>query len=165
MKKNKIRIQDLLNFFPKVSLPITLSEDMASAFSANNKPIPNVLYHHYIIAWENEEYDEYTEYVPCLQLDGLEDFHALVYWKGGLLKYEFILVTLTLEGDLISRRPIASTMSDNFSIRSSVAHIDEDLSINIMAGEELRGETYDTNKSQSFGMEITHDGTIIFIND
>lgn len=158
-------IHDLLNYFPEVELPVTLSEEYISTFSTSNKPLPIALIQEFIIRWEAEESDEFTEYVPCLKIPDTEEYFALVYWKGGLLKYEFILVTLQKDGTLITRRPIASTMSDNNTVRKSVAKIDEDLIIHIVAGENMPETIYDPADSQSFSMEILPSGDVLFTMD
>lgn len=161
----KPRLEDLLLFFPKVELPVTFSDDYISTFSVNNKPIPSALIEEFILRWEGEEVDEFTEYVPCIQVPETDDYQALVYWKAGLLRYEFILVTIDKAGTLISRKPIASTLSDNNTVRKSVARIDEDLIIHIVAGENEGDREYDPAKSQGFSMEIIPTGDIIFTSD
>lgn len=162
----KTTLEGLLDFFPDVELPVTLSEDYTSTFSANNAPLPQAVIEEYILRWEeSEEIDEFTEYVPCFQLPEAEHYKALVYWKGGLLKYEYILVTLDNTGLLLERKILASTLSDNFTVRKSVAQIDEDLIITIIAGETIEGTVYNPERSQSFTMEILHDGHIIFSDE
>lgn len=162
---SKVTLTDLLRFFPEVELPITLSEDMAHSFSSTNKPLPQAILYEFMTVWEGE-LDEFTEYVPCLKISVDSDtYHALVYWKAALLSYEFILVTIDTKGNLIDRRPIASTLSDTNTIKQSVAHIDEDLIISIMAGVNIADEQYDPAHSQPFTMEIMTDGKIIFSAD
>ena len=125
--------KEFLSFFPVVDLPITLSEDMVEIFSKNNKVLPSSAIAEFISKWE-PEIDEYVEFIPCIQLPAEEEFIGLVYWKGGLMQYEYIIVTLTKKGELISRKSISSTIVEGDAIKKSVAHIDEDLIINIMAG-------------------------------
>jgi len=157
----KTDINTLLSFFPEVHMPITFSEDLVTTFEKENQPLSQDVIQQYIYEWEGEV-DEFTEFLPCLRLAETEHFHALVYWKGGLLKYEYVLVTLDKKGSLISRKPIASTIVEGELIKKSVAQIDEDFIIHIMAGENVGEEEYDAGRSQAFNMEILHTGDIIF---
>ena len=158
-----IRLEDFLGFFPEVELPIDITEDLVMTAETVNKVLPSSLIEKYIVEWEkDEDFDEFTEFVPILKIKGTEEFHAIVYWKGGLMRYEYLLITLDKLGNLISRKPIASTLSDGITVKKSVSRIDEDLIIHIMAGENLADGKYDPNNSQAFNMEIMHTGDIIF---
>lgn len=160
----KITLEDLLSFFPEVELPIEITDELVNTADAVNKVLPAAIIEAYFVQWEgSEEFDEYTEFVPILRIQEAEDFHALIYWKGGLMKYEYILVTLDKEGNFITKKPIASTMSDGNTVKKSVSKIDEDMIIHIMAGEnEVNAKNYDPARSQAFNMEILHSGDIIF---
>jgi len=158
-----IRLEDLLGFFPDVELPIDITEDLVMTAETVNKVLPSSIVEKYIVDWEKEEeFDEFTEFVPILKIKETEEFHAIIYWKGGLMRYEYILITLDKLGNLISRKPIASTISDGVTVKKSVSRIDEDLIIHIMAGENLADGKYDPSNSQAFNMEIMHTGDIIF---
>lgn len=159
----EIRLEDLLSFFPEVELPIEFTDDLVMTADSVNKVLPAAIIEAFIVKWEgNEAFDEFTEFVPILRIRDAEEFHALVYWKGGLMKYEYILVTLDKQGNFITRRPIASTISDGVTVKKSVSKIDEDMIIHIMAGENLADGKYDPSRSQAFNMEILHSGDIIF---
>lgn len=159
----KIQLEDLLEFFPEVELPIEVTEDLVMTAEKVNKIIPAAIIEEFIVKWEGtEDFDEYTEFVPILRIREAEEFHALLYWKGGLMKYEYILVTLDKLGNFITRKPIASTLSDGNTVKKSVSKIDEDMIIHIMAGENVVNGKYDPSKSQAFNMEILHSGDIIF---
>jgi len=158
-----IRLEDLLSFFPEVELPLEVTEDLVMTAETVNKVLPSSIIEAYFIKWENnEEIDEFTEFVPILKVAETEEFHAVLYWKGGLMRYEYILVTMDKLGNLISRKPVASTISDGVTVKKSVAKIDEDLIIHIMAGENLANGKYDPANSQAFNMEVIHTGDIIF---
>ena len=160
--QKKMTLQQFLDFFPVVELPVNLSEDTVEIFSKNNKVLPPPALHDYIEQWESD-LGEYDEIVPCLQLPGELEFIGIIYWKGGLLQYEYILVTLSKDGELIARRPIASTIVEDGIIKQSVASIDEDMIIHIMAGANPEGETtYDPSNSQAFNMEIMSTGDVLF---
>lgn len=163
---SSIDVEVLLKYFPEVELPVTFSDDYINTFSRTNEPLPQSVIQEYLMRWEDEEeVSEYTEFIPCIKVPDTEEYHAIVYWKGGLLKYEFILATLDKSGLLIDRKVIASTLSDNATVRKSVAKIDEDLIIHIMAGENEAGTAYDPDKSQGFTMELIPTGDIIFSMD
>lgn len=160
---NNITLEELLSFFPEIELPIEVTEDLVMTADTVNKVLPAIIIEEFIVKWESsEEFDEFTEFVPILQIQGLEEFHGLIYWKGGLMRYEYILVTLDKLGNLISRKPVASTLSDGKTVKKSVAKIDEDLIIHIMAGENQANGKYDPANSQAFNMEVIHTGDIIF---
>lgn len=158
-----IRIEELLDFFPEVELPVEITEELVMTAETVNKILPASVIEAYIVKWEGtEEFDEFTEFVPILRLPSTDEFHAVIYWKGGLMRYEYILVTLGKQGNLISRKPVSSTISDGITVKKSVATIDQDLIIHIMAGENLANERYNPANSQAFNMEIIHTGDIIF---
>jgi len=99
MKKNlPPEVEALLSYFPTIDPPLTLSEEIAYKFSANNKPLPQALVVEYFSKWE--KLDEYTELVPCCQLAFEEPFYAIIYWKGSLLRYEYILTTIKESGEV-----------------------------------------------------------------
>jgi len=154
-----------LEYFPEVELPVLIAEDTILTFDSVNEVLPKDMIEHYIIKWEGgQEIDEYTEFVPCFRLpDSSEDYHAVVYWKGGLLKYEYLLVTLSKKnGELLNRKLIAGTIAEGDVLKKSVAQIDEDLIIHIMAGVGTADDKYNPENSQAFNMEIMSTGDIIF---
>jgi len=158
-KKISNSLEQLLDKFPEITPPITISEDSAVAFSSKNKPISLDLIDEYFNVWDS--FDEYTEVVPCFQLNVPNDYYGLVYWKGSLLSYEYILLILSKEGTLISKKVIAGTISNGQTIKKSVATIDENLSIYTMVGEqEISDQNYNPTHSFAFKFEIEVDGTI-----
>ncbi len=79
--------KELLKYFPQVDLPLTLSDNTLNVFSKENPTIANHIVQSLFVEWEGE-IDEFTEFVPCAMVDSTDEYHALIYWKGGLLKYE-----------------------------------------------------------------------------
>ena len=159
-----ISVSDLLQFFPEVELPVVFTDETLNVFSNENPPLPNAIIHTIMAQWEGE-LDDYTEIVPCVKVDSNEDYHAFVYWKGGLLKYEFILVTIDAKTEsptLISRKVIGSTVTEGELIKKSVASIDPDLIIHIIAGAGAAHGAYSADQSQAFTMEIQTTGDILF---
>ena len=158
-KKIPLELEALLKFFPIIEPPLTLSEEITHKFSSENKPLPQALIAETFARWDT--FDEYTELVPCLQIASEGPYYAIVYWKGSLLSYEFILATLDEQGILISKKVIAGTISNGQTIKTSVATIDEDSCIYSMVGEykEELGE-YDPTNSNAYKFEILPDGNI-----
>ena len=163
-KTKPVTVSELLQFFPEVDLPVVFTDETLNVFSNENPPIPNTIIQTVIAEWEGE-LDEYTEIVPCVLVDSNEDYHAIVYWKGGLLQYEFILLTIDARAEtptMISRKVIGSTITENEIIKKSVASIDPDFIIHIIAGAGSAYGEYSADQSQAFTMEIQTTGDILF---
>lgn len=158
----EISLNDFLSFFPEVELPVIFNDENLLEFSKNNTALSPDAIDQWIRKWEHN-IDELTEFVPCIKIPDTAEFTGIVYWKGELLKYEFILVTIDNNGQLVNRKPIASVIADDKTIKKSIATIDPDWIIHIIAGETAQSETnYDSSKSRAFAMEILSDGKIIF---
>jgi hypothetical protein len=158
------KLERILHYFPETSLPVLISEDHLSEYETQSDPFPQSFIDEVITEWE-KEIDEFTEFIPCFRLPKEEKFDAVIYWKGGLLKYDFVLVTLDKKGELINKKSIASTVVNDLTIKKSVASIEPDLIINIIAGQTMDGEEYDASMSKAFAMEILPSGEIIFAMD
>ena len=117
----------------------------------------------YILPFEGDEVDEYTEYIPYGRIAGTKGFEALIYWKAGILKYEFILATYGLDGHLISHAIIAGLRSDDEGILHSVAIINTDMSITIAEGlTPEEDDSLDLNNTSTYQMAILPDGFISY---
>ncbi len=157
----KVDFHHFLEKFPEVELPVTLGEHTHHVFSTHNDALPELMVHQHIQRLEPHLADEYTEFVPCFRIAGIKDFHAIVYWKAGLMNYQYVLATLTKKGELIDRRVIAGTFSDGKVITRSVATIDVDWGIYIMSGQvEGSSEGYDPDASRALELELFPDGRI-----
>jgi len=158
-KKLPLELEALLNHFPVISPPITLSEEVTHKFSAENPPLSAKLISETFAKWDT--FDEYTELIPCFQLETEAPFYAIVYWKGTLLSYEYILATLADDGILISKKIIAGTVSNGQTIKTSVANIDEDLCVFSVVGEnKVDAKDYNPTHSSAYKFEILPDGKI-----
>lgn len=163
-KTKPISTEEVLSHFPEVELPVIFSDETLNVFSVENAPIPNRIVQTLFAEWEGG-FDEFTEVVPCARIESTDDYHAIVYWVGGLMKYEFVLLTLEAKSEMpnvISRKPIASTIQEGDTIKKSVAHIDSDMIIHIIAGANMVDEEYNADQSQAFTMEIQQTGDIMF---
>lgn len=165
-KEPKISFKHFLTKFPEVELPVTLTDEVLRDFSANNDPLPPLMLAQFILPLEGvEEMDEFTEYIACLRIPKTLDFHAIIYWKGALMDYQYILATFTKKGELIDRRVIAGTYSDGSTLIKSVATIDNDWIIYVVSGKSAAQDpTYDATKSNAFNLELLANGQIIDSN-
>ena len=163
--KTKLSGSGFLSFFPEIELPVTLNDESLEVFSRENKVLPLQAIEEYIEIWEGKTGDGMTEYIPCFSLPSQEEFIGIVYWKGSIDKYEFILVTLDMKGKLITRKSLASTVLTSAIIKRSVAMIDAELIIHIMAGVSQDSQNYDPSSSRAFHMEILPSGEILFVFD
>lgn len=153
--------QHFLNRFPEANLPLTLKEEDAIIYSAENEPIPHKLIDEFILPHELEA-NELTEFVPCFRINGLKNFDAVVYWRAGLLNYQYIIMTFEKGGKTIDRKVLAGTVSDGNLIVRSVARIDDDMSIYIMSGPSNRSDDlFDASLSTTVELELLPDGKIV----
>lgn len=157
-KKLPLHLEELLEFFPPILPPITLSEEIAYKFSKENKPLPEKIIAETFSKWET--LDKYAEIIPCCQLELEESYFALIYWKGGLLTYEYKLVTMSEQGEVIDFKVVAGTVSNGVTVKSSVATIDEDNCIYTMVGETEGSRNFDPSQSTAFKFELLPDGKI-----
>jgi len=124
---------EFIDFFPLLKLPFSLLPDLEQ-IPADPVPLPEILLAAYILPFEGDEVDEYTEYIPYGKIEGTKDYHALVYWKAGVLKYEFILATYQLDGQPTSHAIIGGIRYEEEGTIHSVAIIHEDFRITIAEG-------------------------------
>jgi hypothetical protein len=152
---------EMLDFFPLVEPPITLSPDNITEISKVNKPLPQDFQHYILENWE-EHFDEFSEIIPCLQMPREEEYFSLIYWKANLLSHEYVLVTLdTRSFEILSRKIIAGVKSDGERVIQSVANISEDNTIQVMIGEMKPNTTiFDPMTSSAISMEILPGGNI-----
>jgi len=150
-----------LDKFPKVNLPQTLSEEDARIYSKDNEPLPDKLIQEFILP-NDTEVDDLTEFVPCFKLADTKDFHAVVYWKAGLMNYQYTMLTFDKSGKAIDKKTLAGTISNGIAIVRSVARIDNDMSIYIMSGHTDRDEThFDAAESTTVELELLPDGKMM----
>lgn len=160
-KQQSVKFVHFLEKFPEIDMPITLGEETHHHFSRNNDPLPGLMISQYILPLE-ENLDELTEFVPCFSIKGTDNFHAIVYWRAGLMNYQYILAAFTKKGLLIDKRVIAGTFSDGKVLTQSVATIDEDWIISIASGQSENESTeYTAASSTAYQLELLPDGKIV----
>lgn len=163
MKVPKPSFSAFLEAFAVQELPVTLTEESISDYERLSDPLAQVLINAFIEP-ETEEPDAFTEFVPCFKLADTGEFHAVVYWKGELMKYQYFLTTLDKNGNQISNAVIGGIRSDGEIIIRSVATIDENLIIHIVEGEQPASELrYVSDQSRAYQMEIRKSGEIGFL--
>lgn len=162
MKKQEVTFEDFLSFFPEIELPITLTQESSLEFSKHNRPLPGAIIQEFILPYETEK-DELTEFLPCFKIPETNNFHAVVYWKAGLLTYEYKLITFDKNGKLIDGKVIAGTISNGESIIRTVSTIDPEWIIHSIVGEQKVKQSNKINtESKSFTLELLATGEIIF---
>lgn len=158
----EISLDGFVDFFPEIDLPVTLNDESLLDFSRENKPFTTLVLQQWIVP-HDQEISDLTEYIPCFRLKDTADIFAMVYWRGDALKYEYIMVTFDKSGNLIDKKSIASTIVSDQSIKKSLATIDPDWIIHIVAGENFEPDhQYNSKQSRAFSMELLADGKIIF---
>ena len=158
--KNKTKdftVKEFIERFPELELPVSFTDENVSEFSRSNSPLAAGMIEKYIIPCE-QEIDEFTEFVPCMRIPETYDFYALVYWKGGLMNYQYIMLTITKDGDPIERKVLSGTYFDGKVLTKSVAHLDEDWSIHVVGGQS-EDSLYTAANSRSKVLELLPDGT------
>jgi len=152
---------EFIDFFPPLEPPFSLLPDI-SQIPYTPVPLPSVLLDAFILPFEGEETDEFTEYIPYARIAGKHDYHALVYWKAGVMQYEFILATYSKDGKLLSHAIIGGIRSDDNGILHSVAVINKDMSITIAEGVAAENDNYDLDQTNTYQMSIQPTGQITY---
>ena len=162
-KNTNTDFQYFVELFPEVELPATLGEDTHLTFSRENDPLPAPVVQQHILPIEEEMPDEFTEYIACFRIPKTYDFHALVFWKAGLMNYQYILATFDKHGVSIDKRVIAGTFSDGEQVTQSVATIDHDWTIFVASGQTNANKptVFDPTTSRAVELELLPDGKII----
>jgi len=156
------RFTEFIEFFPLLTTPFSLLPDLQQ-IPSDPIPIPGVLQDAYILPFEGDEVDQFTEYIPYGKIENTKAFHALIYWKTGILKYEYILATYGQDGQPISHAIIGGIRYESEGTIHSVAVINENLQITIAEGlVEENSDTIQAGETQSYLMAIKPTGEIIY---
>ena len=152
---------EFIEFFPLLQLPFSLLPDLQQ-IPADPIPLPGVLQDEFILPFEGDETDDYTEYIPYGRIAGTQDFHAVIYWKAGVLRYEFILATFSPEGKPLYHAIVGGIRYEDEGTIHSVAVIHEDLRITIAEGMSETDDEVVSPQTQTYLMSITPSGEIIY---
>ena len=162
MKRQEISFEKFLTLFPEVELPITLTSDAHIEFSRHNTPIPGPMIDEYLASAHD---DELTEYIACFKIPKTQGIHALVYWRAGLMEYEYQMVTFDPAGNILDKRFLSGTKSNNKILLRSVATIESDWLITVVEGSESieeEGQTkFNPQASRVHHLELMANGEII----
>lgn len=153
-----------LKKFPEIALPITLTEESHIEFSRRNSPLSQEMIMEYILKIEQFDFDEFTEFIPCVKISKTDGFHAIIYWRASLMDYEYTLATFTPKGQFIDKKVIAGTkMRDGVLVRS-VTTIEDDWLIYIVMGtSDPDEEEFTAVNSRSLNMELLATGEIVTV--
>lgn len=163
-KPLKVSFQGFLEKFPEVEFPITLGEDTHHAFSIKNDPIPARMVEEYIFPLEEDAVDDLTEFVACFRLPAQKEYQAIVYWKAGLLNYQYVLATFGKDEKLIDKRVIGGTFYDGDRLTQSVATIKEDGQVIIASGQgDPLEEHFEASGTTAYRVQIGTKGKIVNI--
>lgn len=159
-KVKKVSFSTFLKKFPPIELPVTLGNDTHIEFSRANPPLDPLEIEDYILPLE-KEVDEFTEFIPCFCIPGTDDFIAIVYFKAGLMDYQYRIVSFDKKVEMISNEVIGGVFSNGEMIAQSMATIDTSWTIHIVSGQgKVDSLGYDPMESTSKELEIFKDGVI-----
>ncbi len=165
MKKkfiDKVDFGQFIAMFPELELPVTLTDESHIQFSITNDPLTQPQIQEFIHSIEQSDFDEYTEFIPCLRIPKTYSFHGIVYWRAGLMDYEYTLATFTKEGQLIDKKVIAGTKIHEGKLVRSVTTIDDDWIMYIVIGStDIEEKGTNAENSRSLNMELLPTGEII----
>ena len=150
---------EFIDFFPLLKPPFNLLPDI-SQIPSHTLPLPGPLLDAFIYPFEGEEADEFTEYIPYARISGTRDYYAIIYWKAGVMQYEFILATYSNDGQPISHAIVGGLRLDGKNILHSVAVIHEDMSITIAEGVAVEGGESNVEDTSTYQMSIQPTGQI-----
>lgn len=157
----KYTFEDFLDYFPEFDLPLSLLPDL-DQIPSDDAPIAGELIDKYILPFEaSEGDDEYVEYIPYGRFTSPNKFQAIIYWKAGVLRYEFILATYTLQGEPLSHAIVGGLRYEEEGALHSVGVIQPDYTIVIAEGL-LDPDTKepDLTQTQTYNMSIGQEGII-----
>ena len=158
---NKAKFDNFVEKFPEIELPITLRDDSHHDFQENS-PLSDTMIADFIARYEATVVDEFTEYLACFRLPKApkQEYQALIYWKAGLLQYDYVLATYSKDGNMIDKKAIAGTKVIGDAVQHTLATIDEKLAIFVAAGAVTEGEDYDPNSTKTHRFELLENGRI-----
>lgn len=161
-KPLKVSFKHFVEKFPEVEFPITLGEDTHHTFSMKNDPIPPLMIEQFIIPLEDEEVDEFTEFVACFRMPAQKEYQAIVYWKAGLMNYQYMLATFGKDEKLIDKRVIGGTYYDGEQLTQSVATVKEDGQVIIASGQgDPDAEAFEAASTTAYRVQIGTKGKIV----
>lgn len=123
-----------LELFQNLELPLPIRPDSYKDSPNNHTEIPIELAQKYLLTEDDETVDEYTEVMPFGKISHFKAFNCLIYFRGDLNGYKYILLTLDHEGNKIDRLQIAGTHYTANDLSNSVGLIEPDGTIIVQLG-------------------------------
>lgn len=160
----KSNFEQFLAKFPEIELPITFTEDTHLDFSKENDPITAQETADFIEKYEATAPDDMTEYVACMRLvkrDPKQPFVAIVYWRAGLLNYDYVLATYNPQtGKMLDKKAIAGTRVENGNVTLKVATITERYAVLSSEGAAVQGTEFIADSAKMSRLEVLENGII-----
>ena len=158
---NKAKFDTFVQKFPEIEPPVTLRDDSHHDFEQNS-PLSDEMIADFIARYEATVVDDFTEYMACFSLPKApkQEYQALIYWKAGLLQYDYVLVTYSSDGNMIDKKAIAGTKVTGDAVQHTLAIIDEKMAIFVAEGAATEGDDYDPNATKARRYEILPNGRI-----
>ncbi len=148
-----------LDRFEKQTLPLQITEKTYKLINELNEPLPDIIVSTFIKREGDNE--DVAEYVPVLRLPDTEEVIAIVFWRAGLMRYDYYLASYNQRGDLLDQRLVASTRYEDNNITRSILKIDEEGLIFVVKGEiPLNSKDYEASSSKHSYFEVLPDGSI-----
>ncbi len=123
--------------FPIASLPLKLHPDDHRKYSKDNKPLSNEKAIDFILDENENQLNEFEEFIACFRIPQTEKIDAFVYWHGDLLNYQYFLVSFNKKGERIEKIPLSGTIVDGSMLKFSITEINNNREFIIYSGEQL----------------------------
>ena len=152
---------DFLNVFPEISLPATLTDSLHHELERANLPFAQALLLEFIVPTDEGKIDEFTEYMPAFKITKGETFAAVVFWKAGLMVYEYILATFNPKGLLIATEVIFKNEAANGKLSEAVTVITPEWMVYVAEATHGVDDEFDPSKAVNYSFEVLPNGEIV----
>lgn len=132
--------EKLLEYFHHIELPISFEPHHTHQLTEKNNTIPTDLAKVFLDENLTEEQEEYVELISFGRISLGNGCIGLVYWKADLMNYEYILVNLDKNGEILAKKRIGGTQYVEKRLLHTVATIEPNLSVSNETYQEQRPE-------------------------
>jgi hypothetical protein len=158
--KKELHFAEFLELFPAIELPMTLSTDAQRQISDVQEPLNAAWMARFVL--DEEQIDEFTEFMACFSIPDTKNYHAIVYWQASLEGNAFFLATFSKAGNLLDHRLIAGTLYLEDGMKQLVCSIGKDWTIHRVEGMlGANGEIIKVDDPKITFMQMTLEGEII----
>lgn len=134
MSQAEPTFRDLVEYFTLEQLPFSVTpETYNSLGDEGKKPIPESLALLFL-NFQDEPYDEFTEFVPIAWLMGIDEFFCLVMWRANLHGERYLLCTFDKTGQFIDKAELAGTFYTDKGLSYAVGAVSKDLQVFVKGG-------------------------------